>query len=205
MNEELLRRSYERLLVIREHEGPDRDRCPSVDDIHNLVTRAGDEPTRLKRLDHVMQCLECRKEFDLLRSVELARPRAQTSSWRLWAFAATIVLVAGATLVWRMMQSRQDVMRGSSDRLALVAPADGATLRLPAVLTWRSAPGTLSYRVELLDTSGAVAWSSEVTDTSMALETIPAVTVTSWKVVAQFLNGVPLESGVRRVRITAQP
>ena len=205
MNEEFLRRSYERLLVIREHEGPDRDLCPSVEDIHALVKREGDEATRLRRLDHVMQCPECRKEFDLLRSVELARPRAETSSWRLWAFAATIVLVAGATLAWRMMQSRQDVLRGASEQLTLVTPEDAASVRLPATLTWRSVPGALSYRIELLDGSGNLSFSSGVTDTTMALESMPARPVVGWKVVAEFLNGIPLESPTRRIRLESQP
>ena len=205
MNEELLRRSYERLLVIREHEGPNRDLCPSVEDIHALVRREGDEAGRLARLDHVMQCLECRRDFDLLRSVELSRPRTATSSWRLWAFAATVVLVAGATLIWRMMQPQADVLRGASEQLNLVAPAEGAVVRLPATLSWRSVPGALSYRVELLDGSGTVTFSSAVTDTTMALESIPAGAVVSWKVVAEFLNGVPLESPSRKVRLEPQP
>jgi len=205
VNEKFLRRSYERLLVIREHESPNRALCPSVDEIHALVRREGDEPARLARLDHVMQCLECRREFELLRSLELSRPRSQGSTWRLWAFAATIVLVAGASLVWRMMQPRVDVLRGTSERLALVAPADGADVQLPTTLVWRLVPGALSYRVELLDGSGNVSFSSSVTDTTMALESLPANPVTSWKVVAEFLDGIPLESPVRPVRLQAQP
>jgi hypothetical protein len=203
VNEELLRRSYERLLVIREHEGPDREHCPSLEDIHDLVTRTGDEASRLKRLDHVMQCLECRKEFDLLRSVELSRPRAQASSWRLWALAATVVLVAGATVVWRMMLPREDVLRGSSERLTLVAPVQGAAVQLPATLTWRSVPGALSYRVELRDETGRVSYSSAVTDTTLTLESVPEAVV-SWKVVAEFLSAIPLESPTRTIQLEPQ-
>lgn len=204
MNEEFLRRSYERLLVVREQEAPNRDLCPSVDDIHALIRREGDEPGRLRRLDHVMQCPECRKEFDLLRSIELSQPRVPSRHWRLWAFAATVVLVAGATIVWRMIQPRADVLRGSSSELLLVAPAEGATLSLPGSLTWHRVPGALSYRVQLLDQSGRPAWSSEVTDTTVLVETTPAVEVSRWKVTAEFMNGMPLESPARALRI-AQP
>ena len=205
MNEEFLRRSYERLLVIREHEGADRELCPSVDDIHALVKREGDETTRLRRLDHVMQCPECRKEFDLLRSVELSRPPVQNSHWRLWAFAAAIVLVAGATAVWQMTQPRPDVLRGASGQLSLISPAEGATIRLPATLTWHAVGGALSYRVELLDPEGKVTWSSEVTDTTIVMETVPVGAVSGWKVVAEFLNGIPLQSPARKLQLQTQP
>jgi hypothetical protein len=203
VNEETLRRSYERLLVIREQEGPDRDRCPSVDDLYAMVKRDGDEAGRLRLLDHVMQCPECRKEFDLLRSIEQARPPAPASPWRLWAFAAGVVLVVGATMAWRMMQPAPDVMRGPADQVALVGPADGATVALPATLTWRPVAGALSYRIELLNEAGAVAWSSEVTDTALVLERAPQG-VAGWKVTAEFLGAVPLESPARAVRL-AQP
>lgn len=203
MNDEFLRRSYERLLVIREQEGPDRALCPPVEEIQALVSREGDEVIRLRRLDHVMQCPECRKEFDLLRSVDLSRPRVPASNWPLWAFAAAIVLVAGATVVWQMVQPRADVLRGSSSALALVSPADGAVLRLPASLTWHATPGALSYRVDLLDDTGGVTWSSTVTDTTIRLENMPVGAVAGWKVMAEYLNGVPLESPARKVTLEA--
>ena len=203
MNEEFLRRSYERLLVIREQESPDRDLCPPVDDIHALVKRHGDEPTRLRRLDHVMQCPDCRREFDLIRTVELSNPPVPPSNWRLWAFAALLVLVIGATLVWQMMNvtPQRDVLRGSSNQLTLVAPGEGAVLPLPATFTWRRLAGALSYRVDLLDDAGGVTWSSEVADTTLLLENRPVGTVAGWKVVADFPNDLPVESAVRPLRL----
>jgi hypothetical protein len=203
VNEEFLRRSYERLLVIREHESPNRDLCPSVDDIHALVRREGDEATRLRRLDHVMQCPECRKEFDVIRSVELSQPPAPASNWRLWAFAAMLVLVLGASLVWRMMNVTpgRDVLRGSSEQVTLVAPAELAQLQLPASFVWKPVDGALGYRVELLDQAGGVIWSSEVADTILRLENRPVGDVASWRVVAEFLSGLPLESPPRQVRL----
>ena len=205
MNEELLRRSYERLLVIREQNDPDRDLCPSVDQIHAVVNREGSEASRLQRLDHVMQCPECRKEFDLLRSIELIRPPAPASNWRLWAFAATVVLVAGATVVWKMTQPRVDVLRGSSNQVTLVAPAVRAVVQPPVTFSWHPVPGALSYRVELLDAAGGATWSSEAGDTTLLLENLPVGNVTGWKVTAEFLNGVPLESAVRELRLAVPP
>jgi hypothetical protein len=204
VNEEFLRRSYERLLVIREHDGPDRDLCPTVDEIHALVKREGDESARLRLLDHVMQCPECRKEFDLLRSVELSRPKAVASNWKLWAFAATLVLVAGATVVWQMIMvepARDDILRGASGQLQLVSPQERAAVRLPATLTWHSVPGAPSYRVELLDGSGSTIWSFEAADTTLLLVNPPVGEVVSWKVVAEFPGGLPLESPTRQLRI----
>jgi hypothetical protein len=200
VNEELLRRSYERLLVIREHEAPSRDLCPLVEEIHALVRREGDEAERLRRLDHVMQCPECRKEFDVLRSVEASRPPAAPSQWRLWALAAGVVLVAGASLVWKMSQPRTDVMRGSTEQVQLVTPTSPEA-SLPARFTWRSVPGALSYRIEFLDGAGSVSWSSEVMDTTLLLENLPVGEVTRWKVVAEFLSGLPVESATRVLRL----
>ena len=203
MNEEFLRRSYERLLVIREQESPNRDLCPTVDDIHALIRREGDEATRLRRLDHVMQCPECRKEVEVIRSVELSQPPAPASHWRLWAFAALLVLVLGASLVWRMMNvsPSRDVLRGSSGQVTLIAPADQARLELPATFAWKRVEGALGYRVELLDQAGGVTWSSDVADTTMRLENRPVGEVASWRVVAEFLSGLPLESPARQVRL----
>lgn len=203
MNEEFLRRSYERLLVIREQETANRDLCPPVDDIHALVKREGDEATRLRRLDHVMQCPDCRREFDLIRTVELSNPPVPASNWRLWAFAALLVLVVGATLVWQMMNvsPARDVLRGSSDQVTLVSPADQAVLVLPALFTWNRLAGALGYRVELLDDAGGVTWSSEVSDTTLTLENRPVGAVTGWRVVADFPNDLPVESSVRPIRL----
>lgn len=203
MNEEFLRRSYERLLVIREHETPNRDLCPPVDDIHALVKREGDESARLRRLDHVMQCPDCRREFDLIRTVELSNPPAPASNWRLWAFAALLVLVVGATLVWQMMNVTpdRDVLRGPAEQLTLVAPAEQAVLQLPATFTWHRVSGALGYRVELLDNAGGVTWSSEVSDTTLTLENRPVGTVSGWRVVADFPNDLPVESAVRPFRL----
>lgn len=143
MNEELLRRSYERLLVIRENAGPDRTICPPVEDIQALVSREGDEVIRLRRLDHVMQCPECRKEFDLLRSIDLSRPRTPANNWRLWAFAAAVVLVAGAAVVWQMIQPRVDVLRGASGEPP-VSSAWSPRRRTPSFGCPPASPGTPS-------------------------------------------------------------
>lgn len=203
MNEETLRRSYERLLVIREQETADRDLCPSVDDIHALLRREGDEISRLRRLDHVMQCPECRREFELMRTIERSQPPTPASPWRLWAFAALLVVVIGATLVWQMMNatSRRDILRGPSDHLTLLVPADRAVLSLPATFAWRPVAGALSYRVELLDEAGEVTWASEVSDTTLLLQDRPAGKVAGWRVVADFPNDIPLTSSARAVRL----
>ena len=55
-------------------------------------------------------------------------------------------------------------------------------------------------RLSHVDGAGNVSFSSSVTDTTMALESLPRNPVASWKVVAEFLNGIPLESPVRPVR-----
>src|SRR3954451_7144100 len=79
---------------------------PSPEAIADLVNRTGGEAERLAILDHVMSCAECRRDFDLLRTVErvaggAARP-AVRRSWVLPAALAATLLVAvglGRTLL----------------------------------------------------------------------------------------------------------
>jgi hypothetical protein len=202
VNEDLLRRSYERLLVIREHDGPDRKLCPAIEEIQGLVERKGAEGDRLRLLDHVMQCPECRKEFDILQSLHAERPPAPSrGSWRLWAFAAMLMLVAGLGVVWQMTRPREDVFRGQDTGVSLLAPENNQRVQLPVRFHWRSVPGALSYRLELLSSAGSVSWSSEVMDTTTLLEQPPEGAVSGWKVVARFLDGQTVQSAARRITL----
>jgi len=74
MNEEPLRKSYDRLLAIRASEDADRSGCVLPEDLQRLLDRSGSEEDRLRLLDHVMACPYCLSEFELLRSVRDAGP-----------------------------------------------------------------------------------------------------------------------------------
>ena len=70
MTDARLQELYERALAARE--GNARERCASPEAILSLVRQEGSEDTRLETLDHVMSCEACSREFELLRSIELA-------------------------------------------------------------------------------------------------------------------------------------
>ena len=74
----------------------------SPEAIAALVRREGPESERLATLDHVMSCLDCRRDFDLLRAVEQAGRQvgaARTSARPTWlmpaALAASLLVAIG--------------------------------------------------------------------------------------------------------------
>ena len=74
VNDEQLREIYGGLMTTSARRGPSS--CPAPEALLALVRREGPEETRLATLDHVMSCADCRSEFDLLRSIELAGAEA---------------------------------------------------------------------------------------------------------------------------------
>ncbi len=74
MSDERLRLSYDRLLGIRAAMSTDRDGCPKVDAMLDLLHREGTEDSRLDLLDHIMACPFCQAEFALLKTVGPAQP-----------------------------------------------------------------------------------------------------------------------------------
>lgn len=185
----------ERLRELYAHAMSTREGCITPDDMLTLVQRQGSEQSRLELLDHVMACAECRREFDLLRAVDVAgreythdavHPRILNHGLnvrRTWwrdhsaALAAAVVLAAfgvGAGIVRGraiVHGSTSGVMRGSSDTtgetggIALITPAPDASVTMPVRLVWHPAPTAPRYRVEVLDASGAVVAGTTHTDT----------------------------------------
>ena len=72
VNEERLREIYAGAMASRGAKGRRTAACPLPEAVLALVRREGSEDSRLATLDHVMSCPQCRSEFDLLRSIELA-------------------------------------------------------------------------------------------------------------------------------------
>lgn len=164
-----------------------RDRCPSENELLALVRREGSEENRLEVLDHVMSCAPCRREFDLLRSVEIAGqqlvreqtskgvPRQVKNGWvsSKWAMSVS-ALVACAVLAVGVrsftLANRPDnvVVRGTTDPVTLVAPADGETadMKAPVSFIWRAVPRATEYEFELLDSTGLIIFSIKTSDTT---------------------------------------
>ncbi len=148
MNDEQLRAVYART-------SPARPGCAAPEEILALVQRDGAEADRLRILDHVMSCAECRHDFDLIRAVESAGredaagatgelPRVSATSTpgphRSWLRQHAPVLAAAAVLLpigigvgtlrqWRTTpRSTADIVRGAPEN---VADAGGVIPILP--------------------------------------------------------------------------
>src|SRR5215208_1442587 len=85
--------------------------CVTPEELLALVRSDGREEQRLRVLDHVMSCAECRREFELLRALTKAgessagrfQDRVQWKRLAPLAVAASLLIVVGAML--RMRQT----------------------------------------------------------------------------------------------------
>src|ERR671932_1785391 len=139
MSEERLRELYARALEAREPAG--REQCPPPEALLALARREGPEAERLETLDHVMACVRCRSEFDLLRAIDAAgagegqaraavRSPARAFARRRWttfvplALAATLVLAVALGPGRHLWESGPgEVMRSKPAEAMLLAPA----------------------------------------------------------------------------------
>jgi hypothetical protein len=174
VNDEQMREIYGGVMTARARRGPSA--CPTLEAILALVRREGSEESRLVTLDHVMGCADCRSEFDLLRSIELAGAEAGGTArpGRRWlapvALAASVLL---AVVIGRSVlpgTPERDVVRsGENDRLTLLAPPPQAATGAPLLFAWHPIPGASRYRLEVMDTAGEVVLEAESADTAVLL------------------------------------
>lgn len=124
---------------------------------------------------HLAECDECREEVASCGRLVATMPIA---SARRIPYAGVIPLAAAILIavVWRRPADRSlDTARergaaSEGTRISLVAPAPDAALALAAPqFVWRSIAGSAGYRVVIKDASGALVWSSDVADTSLAV------------------------------------
>ena len=121
-----------------------------------------------------MSCADCRRDFDLLRTVEQAGVQSGAASGRgagrrSWlmpaALAATLLVAVG--LGRTLITSTDDTTRGGEDSpVMLVAPGREAAAGDALVFAWRPVAGASRYELELLDAGGSVAASAVTTDTT---------------------------------------
>ena len=209
-----LREAYEELLSARAP--ADRGACPAPEALLALAEREGDEGARLATLDHVMGCVRCRAELDLLRAAAdasaqaagapspmlgaAARRGARRWPTRPLAIAAGIVVVIGVGVISRRGEDEPARLRGGGTSLTLIGPeraSDGGVL-----LRWRSVADAPRYRVEVYTLAGATVVESVVTDTSFMVS--PAALggrpdTLSWMVTALRTDGGELRSALGRI------
>jgi hypothetical protein len=186
---------------------------PAPEALAELVRREGSEEARLATLDHVMRCGECRRELDLLRSVERAGVESgaigRAGSRRAWlmpaALAASVLLAVG---VGRTMlrSDGDDTTRGDVHGvIVLVQPGREARAGDALTFAWRPVPGASRYELELLDAGGGVLASATTTDTtvSTAVRSLPPGDY-RWWVRATTPDSRSLRSPLRPLRLVAR-
>lgn len=190
--------------------GPD---CPLETELLLAVRGEGNEPERLRVLDHALKCPACRRELALLHAVASgetrAAPRAiRELSWRRWmptAIAASLMLAVGLAGVgrWRSRATNEITRAAAAGGPALVTPAAGSAVRPGLVrFVWRPVAGVIRYTLEVDATDGTVLYSAQTGDTVFTAP-IAAIAVgeNRWLVRAQMDDGSERRSETRVIRV----
>ena len=211
MSDQRLRELYSAAVASR----PGTATHPSPEAIAALARREGPEDARLATLDHVMECAGCRRDFDLLRTMERAgvesgaagRGAARRGWFMPVALAASVLLAVG---IGRQMlrPTGGDPTRGTGEAgaVVLVQPGPEGAAGEPVTFAWQPVPGASRYDLELLDARGSVAAAAATSDTSAT----PAATRDlppgeyRWWVRATTSDARTLRSPLRPLRLTAR-
>jgi hypothetical protein len=209
VNEQQLRAIYGSVLASRPRR---RDSaCPEPEAILALVRREGPEEARLATLDHVMRCADCRSEFDLVRSIELAGADAGAAArpGRRWmaplALAASVLL---AVVIGRYALPRateNDVVRsGDEERLTLLAPPPEASTGSPILFAWHPIAGAGRYRLEVMNAGGEVVLEAETADTAIVLQSAAELEPGDYRWWVGAAAPADARSALRPLRLKAQ-
>ena len=170
--------------------------CPAPEALMALVTRTGSEDSRLATLDHVMSCVACKQDFELLRAIHAAdpgnaqaRPRRSAVPW----LAAAVVVIAAGAVTLTQLQRPKPVRGAPSADIPLVGAANGT-------LVWRAVPDAVRYDVEIVNASGETIFHARVADTTSALPaSLPSGSL-SWWVRATLRDGSERRSAIIPIR-----
>jgi hypothetical protein len=213
VNDERLREIYAGAMSSRGAKADRTASCPSPEVVLALVRREGSEGARLATLDHVMSCVDCRAEFDLLRSIELAgaktgaEARPGRRSWLVPAALAASVLLAVTIgrLALPTAPESEVVRSGADGGVTLVAPPPESPAGLPMLFAWHPMPGATRYRLEVLTSDGQVALEAETADTAITLQGAAGLAPGDYKWwVGASSAGTTARSALRPLRLTAQ-
>jgi hypothetical protein len=213
VNEERLREIYAGAMASRGAKAGRTAACPLPEAVLALIRREGSEDARLATLDHVMSCAECRSEFDLLRSIELAGATAGTDArpgLRRWlvpaALAASVLLAVVLGRLALPTAPESEVVRSGSDGgVTLVAPPPESPAGSPMLFAWHPTPGADRYRLEVLTSEGEVALEAETADTAITLQSAAGLAPGDYKWwVGVSSAGTAARSALRPLRLTAQ-
>jgi hypothetical protein len=200
MTDAELQAQYQRAV---QRQAGSRTQCPPPEQLQQLVDRVGLEEERLEILDHAMSCSDCHQELTLLHAIHAAEPRQALLKPQHWLAAAGLLIVlAGGTLVTRGLMARHptEPMRGLDDAsggVAVVATTGALASGRPGTLAWHRVPGAVQYTVEVLDADDHAVFTSNTTDTAIA---VPALTApVAWWVRAILPDGTDRRSPIVRL------
>jgi hypothetical protein len=154
----------------------------------------GAEVDRVRTLDHVMTCAQCRREFDLLWATEragqrLVARRRSLTTWSLLAAAAVVVIAVGVTVGLPGMRrgtpaagaaggvdAADSTERGAegggatggASTIEVIAPRGPVAADAQRVFVWHAVPGDARYDLEVLDDTGRVVFRTATADTTIA-------------------------------------
>lgn len=148
---------------------------PEPEALVAVAERSGTEAVRLEVLDHVMSCVTCQRELDLVRASLAAAGQPRQRTWfrspsiGLMALAAMLLLVAGVKLF--SSRSGGDVDSGPRLRGGPAVATYPVQWRSSgdATLTWHPVADAASYRVEVIDEAGTAVVDSTMRDTTFML------------------------------------
>jgi len=159
---------------------------------------------------HFAECAACRREMTAMR--QLLKGRERRTPWyvitpMLVALAASIafLIVPRAGRVER--ESPSSIRSGaipSIDQvqpITMMSPADDAVLDVrSAVFVWRSVGAGATYRLTVLDSTGAPVWTTNREDTTVALPDSVRLTPGAYylPVAARLPDARSVKTGVRR-------
>ena len=178
---------------------------PTPEALLALAECAGAEGGRLETLDHVMACATCQRELDLIRAsvsaADVPRPRTwfRPPVFATMAIAAALVIAAGIKV---FIASSGDIESGRALRGgAAVATYPARWAPTGVTLSWHPTADASSYRVELIDESGAALVDSIVRDTSIVVADSLARgrRGLSWSVTATLGDGSTVASNPTRL------
>jgi hypothetical protein len=196
MNDSDLQAAYGEVL---RHRSTGRGKCPSPEAIRALIERRGSEIERLATLDHVMNCLGCKAEFDLMQTLASSNP-PPVRRWPvpLTAAASVALLFSAAVLFMatRGRSGRVDALRGGVTAVELLTPRGDAAGR-PLTFVWHSAKAPARYSLEVFNAAGDAIWATEVNDTAVVMpEDTPLVVGETyhWWVLVRTSDGLEARS-----------
>lgn len=199
MNDERLRSAYEEGL--RRHGDSSSLDDVAAERLRRLVEREGSDEERLRTLDTLLSSAEGRRELEIAwAAARAARPRPRT--WRVYAAAASLILVAGVSAIWWSQRTpTSDVLRSVDSPITLVAPLGEVSDSPQTRFVWRAVPDIERYTLVVVDTTGAEVYARETQDTSLVLPDSVRLTAGRaylWWVQARRTGGVTVTAVTQR-------